>query len=219
MCIYEWCCWFFFPTLASSPPTEEKVLTKITARDQVQVVLNRLHKLLRDFKMTSYTCTHRGYSKRWPINCTRQKKKKNCGSLQTVAPCFWCMQTLLCGSLEGDDRLEVFLVLKSLQFGGWCSLQLDLRSTVHSQAKARFLAGQMNKDACVDNARRTRQAALDELPYWLKVLRLLTTGLASYFSPKCFASKFMITYRPRQLRSSIPRLTSNSLADTSLWTR
>lgn len=132
MCIYEWCCWFFFPTLASSPPTEEKVLTKITARDQVQVVLNRLHKLLRDFKMTSYTCTHRGYSKRWPINCMRQKKKKNCGSLQTVAPCFWCMQTLLCGSLEGDERLEVFLVLKSLQFGGWCSLRLDLRSTVSS---------------------------------------------------------------------------------------
>lgn len=110
-------------------------------------------------------------------------------------------------------------ILKSLQFGGWCSLRLDLRSTVHSQAKPRFFAGQMNKDACVDNARRTRQAALDELPYWLKVLRLLTTGLASYFSPKCFASKFMITYRPRQLRSSIPRLTSNSLADTSLWTR
>lgn len=216
MCIYEWRCWLFFPTLASSPSTEEKVLTKITARDQqVQVVLKQLHKVLRDFKMTSYTCTHRGYSKRWPINCMRQKKKKNCGSLQTVAPCFWCMQTLLCGSLEGDDHLEVFLVLKSLRFGGWCSL----RSTVHSQDKAHFFAGQMNKDACVHNAWRPRQAALGELPLWLKVPRLLTMGLASYFSPKCFASKFMITYRPRQLRSSISQLTSNSLADTSPWTR
>lgn len=64
-CVYTSGAAGFFPALASLPSTEEKVLTKITARDQqVQAVLNRLHKVPRDFKMTSHTCTHQSYSKR-----------------------------------------------------------------------------------------------------------------------------------------------------------